>query len=55
MHSMKISASTLSAFATLAVVWASVWPNIGLPIAAASFVVLAFMLFCDWKLGPPPP
>lgn len=52
---MKISGATLSALVTLAVVWASVWPNIGLPIAAASFLVLAFMLFCDWKLGPPPP
>jgi hypothetical protein len=51
MRGMKVSNSTLSAFATIAVVWVGVWPNVGLPIATASFLVLALMLYCDWKLG----
>jgi hypothetical protein len=52
---MRISGSTLFAITTIVGVWASIWPRFSLPIAFTSVVVLAVMLWCDLKLGPPHP
>jgi hypothetical protein len=51
---MRISASTWSALATICGVWVTIWPRFSLPIAVASVLVLALLVWVD-KFGRPRP
>jgi hypothetical protein len=54
MAAMKISASTWSALATICGVWVTIWPRFSLPIAVASAIVLAILVWVD-TFGRPRP